>query len=202
MPRVSCRSTLMACNVCTVFLEDYLIAGLPKELEIYKKIRVKALNRIVYDFAAWIHRVFRRLAWKDFEKCQETASRISRRGRKQQEYDSLLHTAAWNLLKYEVPWLEDEISYIKLLLLEAGICKGKHVFTVMSIAQELVSHLAPKALICLHTVHDDHVNPKGLMTDVSSLTQKPKIQEKEETLYDRDDDYQKEVLAEDDDLYF
>jgi hypothetical protein len=140
--------------------------------------------------------VYNRLRWKEFERCQELASRISSRGRKQLDYDYLLQTATWNLLKHEVPWLEQEINYMKLLLVEGGVCKGKYVFLVMSVAQELLSYIVPRALQCLHSVHDDHVNPKGLMTDLGF-----KRDMKEETLFDTDD-YQKEILEEDTgDLY-
>ena len=195
------RRYTMACNICTAFLEDFLKAGIPKELEITKKIRPNSLARIVYDIGPWIHNIYKRLPWKDFEKCHRRASQISQRGRKQIEYDYLLHTATWNLLKHEVPWLEQEIKYMKLLLVEAGICKGKHVFVVMSVAQELLSYIAPRALISLHSVHDDHVHPKGLMTDVGSFTLK-RVEAVEKTLFDKDD-YQKEILNEpDDDLYF
>ncbi len=102
----------MACNICTAFLEDFLKAGIPKELTITKKIRSNSLVRIVYDIAPWIQNIYRRLCWKDFEKCYDRASQISQRGRKQIEYEYLLHTATWNLLKYEVPWLEQEINYM------------------------------------------------------------------------------------------
>ena len=190
------RRTLMACNVCALFLEDFLRAGIPKELEIHKKIRLSSLIRATPDLVDWIHRVYNRLRWKEFERCQELASRISSRGRKQLDYDYLLQTATWNLLKHEVPWLEQEINYMKLLLVEGGVCKGKYVFLVMSVAQELLSYIVPRALQCLHSVHDDHVNPKGLMTDLGF-----KRDMKEETLFDTDD-YQKEILEEDTgDLY-
>ena len=191
----------MACNVCTAFLEDFLKTGIPKELEITKKIRPNSLGWIVYDMVPWIHKIYKRLYWKDFEKCYRLASQISRRGRKQVEYDYLLYTATWNLLNHEVPWLDQEINYMKVLLVEAGICKGKHVFVVMSVAKELLSYITPRALVCLHSVHDDHVNPKGLMTDVGSFTLKQNDQDKQ-TLFDKDD-YQKEILDEpEDDLYF
>jgi hypothetical protein len=192
-------STPMSCSVCTVFLEDFLRAGISKDLEIHKKIRLNSLIRATPDLVHWIHRIYQRLSWNDFEKCQTLATRISRRGRKQSDYDYLLNTATWNLLKYEVPWLEQEINHMKLLLVEAGVCKGRHVFVVMSVAQELLSYIAPRALQCLHCVHDDHVNPKGLMTDVGSLGVKRRRQE--ETLFDNDD-YQREILDEiTDDLY-
>jgi hypothetical protein len=199
-PHIACsRRTIMSCNLCTVFLEDFLRAGISKDLEIHKKIRPTSLVRTTPDLVHWIHRVYKRLCWKDFEKCNEMASRISRRGRKQSDYDYLLNTATWNLLKYEVPWLDQELNYMKLLLVEAGVCKGKHVFVVMSVAQELISYIAPRALQCLHTVHDDHINPKGLMTDVGSFG--VKRARHEETLFDNDD-YQREILEEiTDDLY-
>jgi hypothetical protein len=199
-PHIACtRRTIMSCNVCRVFLEDFLRAGIPKEYDIHKKIRPTALLRTIPDLVDWIYRVYKRLLWKQFETCQEIASRISSRGRKRLDYDYLLYTATWNLLKHDVPWLEQEIKHMKLLLVEAGVCRGRHVFVVMSVAQELISYIAPRALQCLHTVHDDHINPKGLMTDVGSFSSKRARQE--ETLFD-DDNYQKEILEEDtDDLY-
>jgi hypothetical protein len=183
----------MACTVCSNFLDDFLRAGIPKELEITKKIRLQSYLRTVPEFGQWIHRVYNRLCWKDFERSYALACRISRRDRKLVEYEYLLYTSTWNLLKHDVPWLEQEIKYMKLLLVEAGVSKGKHVFLVMSIAQELVSHIAPRALFYLHTVHTDHLYPKGLMTDLGFTHKKvyepPQTQIQTQTFLDTDDLY-------------
>lgn len=186
----------MACDVCAVFLEDFLGAGFPKDAPIHTKIRMTSLLQLTPELASWIHRVYERLSWTVLERCRTNASRIARRGRSTVDYDYLLNTATWNLLKYEVPWLENESAYIQLRLVEAGVCRGNHVVRVMSVARELLSYITPRALQCLHSVHDDHVHPKGLYTQLGS-----RHEERDETLSDRDD-YQKEILEEDtDDLY-
>jgi hypothetical protein len=92
---------------------------------------------------------------------------------------------------------------MKLLLVEAGCIRGKKYQQVLLTAQEYISFMLPRVILCLINIHDDHVNPKGLMTDVTTLGKfKPMQQDDKDTLYDRDDDYQKAILEEDtDDLY-
>ena len=92
---------------------------------------------------------------------------------------------------------------MKLLLVESGCIKGKDHTKVLLGAQEYISYMLPRVILCLLSLHDDHAKPKGLMTDISSPLQfKPRRQEDEDTVYDRDDDYQRAILEEDtDDLY-
>lgn len=199
--------TEMDCQRCKVFLEDYLSHGLHRELEIYKKMRKQSLSGLSHEIVNWILMIHCRVRSCDVEKAFQVAQRIARRGRKLAEYQYLLYTATFNFLKFEIPWLEQELDYMKVLLVSAGVFRGKNMGRLFSDAKDFIAYMTTSCLFCLFEIHDDHEHPKGLQTNVNSLSQtlSEKIEHKEETvsLYDRDDDYQKEILEEVDlgDLY-
>ncbi len=195
-------STTM-CHKRQSFLYDFLQTDLAKDHKLATQIRVKSLQKTLPEFVDWCARMKNQIEHKKFQEAVETANRIARRGRSPIEYEFLIHTATFNFLKHSLPWITDELNYMKLLLVEAGCIRGKKYQQVLLTAQEYISFMLPRVILCLLSLHDDHVNPKGLMTDVTTPTTfKPRRQEDEDTLYDRDDDYQRAILEEDaDDLY-
>ena len=191
------------CHKCQIFLYDFLQAGLSKDHKLANQIRVKSFQKTLPEFVDWCSRMKNRIEQSKFKEAMETAHRIARRGRSDMEYEFLIQTATFNFLKFSLPWITDELNYMKVLLVEAGCIRGKKYQQVLLTAQDYISYMLPRVILCLMTLHDDHVNPKGLMTDVTTPAKfKPKRQHDEDTLYDRDDDYQKAILEEDtDDLY-
>lgn len=193
----------MACTICPIFLQDFLQTGIPEKIALSKLIRKKSLSTIAQPFAEWIHRLFHKIAAADITKASKTAHQISKRGRSDIEYEFVLCCATFNLLKFEVPWLQEEETYIAIPLIESGLLKGRNAYRLMSSAKEYIGYITIRAFYFLREIHDDHVNPKGLMTNLNTTVQYRKSIEKDETLYDRDDDYQKDILEEVDlsDLY-
>jgi hypothetical protein len=191
------------CHTCQIFLYDFLQAGLSKDHKLKNQIRTKSFQKTLPEFVDWCSRMNNRIGQQKFHEALEIANRIARRGRSDIEYEFLIQTATFNFLKCSLPWITDELNYMKLLLVEAGCIRGKKYQQVLLTAQEYISFMLPRVILCLINIHDDHVNPKGLMTDVTTLGKfKPMQQDDKDTLYDRDDDYQKAILEEDtDDLY-
>jgi hypothetical protein len=191
------------CHKCQSFLYDFLQAGLPRDQKLANQIRIKSFQKTLPEFVDWCARMNRRIEAEKFRDAVETANRIARRGRSNADYEFLIYTAIFNFLKVSLPWITEELNYMKLLLVEAGCIKGKDYIKVLQCAQEYISYTLPRVILCLTNVHHDHVKPKGLMTDITTLFQLPPMkQEDEDTLYDRDDDYQRAILEEDtDDLY-
>jgi hypothetical protein len=161
-------------------------------------MKPKAFSRVAPQIADWLYRFYQRLSKQAFDKALMTASRIARRGRPAHEYEFLIHTATFNLLKHDLPWIHSEVSILELLLLESGFIRPR-----AAAAYEYISYMAPRVYLCLHELHNDHVNPKGLNTQLNDLAKPYMRQEDEGTCFDKDD-YQSEVLAEEecDDLYF
>jgi hypothetical protein len=191
----------MQCQRCGHFLEDYLGGGLPHDLDILKKMRKQKYTSLIPEICHWIQRFSSRVQTNEFKQANTLANNIARRGRKQIEYEYLLSTATFNLLKCQIPWIETELNYMKVRFAEAGVFRGKHATSLLLHSQEFLAYLAVSCFVFLQEVHDDHVHPKGLNTNVGSLTlrSKQKKEDDRDTLYDRDDDYQKEILEEDDD---
>ncbi len=194
-------STAM-CNKCQSFLYDFLQTGLSKDHKLASQIRAKSFQKTLPEFVDWCFRMNNRIEVQKFNEAVETANRIARRGRSNAEYEFLIQTATFNFLKFSLPWITDELNYMKLLLVEAGCIRGKKHQQVLLGAQEYISYMLPRVILSLMTLHDDHINPKGLMTDVSTPTKlKTMRQDDEDTCVDKDDDYQRAVLEEEDDLY-
>lgn len=194
----------MSCQYCRAYLHDFLLTGIPEGIPLKKDLRKQVLPRISWLFTDWIHRISDRIEEKHFQKATSLASMIAKRGRKDIEYEYITSTATFNFLKYEVPWLQEEEEFIALLLMEYGLLKGKHQFRLVSITKDYIRYTTIRAMYILKELHEDHRKPKGLLTNLDHiLPKKQKGIQKEETLYDRDDDYQKEILEEVDfgDLY-
>ncbi len=190
------------CHKCQTFLYDFLQTDLAKDHKLATQIRVKSLQKTLPEFVEWCARMKNQIEHKKFQEAVETANRIARRGRSNEEYEFLIYTATFNFLKVSLPWIAEELNYMKVLLVEAGCIRGKKYQQVLMTAQEYISYMLPRVILCLTNIHHDHVKPKGLMTDITKLFQlSPMKQDDEDTLYDRDDDYQKAILEEDDDLY-
>lgn len=192
----------MSCRICPFFLHDFLLTGVPEGLSLRKEMNLKVLPKISWLFATWIHQVYHRLEQKHFQKAANSASLIAKRGRSDIEYEYLTSTATFNFLKYEVPWLQQEEDYMEILLMENGLFKGKNLYRLMLHIKDYIRYTTIRSFYLLQQIHEDHVNPKGLMTSLDHLVVK-KAMERNETLSDRDDDYQKEILEEIDlsDLY-
>jgi hypothetical protein len=193
---------IMSCRICPFFLHDFLLTGIPEGLSLRKEMKLKVLPKISWLFATWIHQVYHRLEHKHFQKAAHSASLIAKRGRSDIEYEYLTSTATFNFLKYEVPWLQQEEDYMEILLMENGLFKGKNLYRLMLHIKDYIRYTTIRSFYLLQQIHEDHVNPKGLMTSLDHLVVK-KAMERNETLSDRDDDYQKEILEEIDlsDLY-
>ena len=195
----------MTCKTCFYFLQDFLLVDISKDLSLAKYIRIKKLRNVLPEYADWMFRLYSRLHANEFEKAYSNACQISRRGRKQIEYECILFTATSNFLSFNHPWFSKELDYMKVLLVEAGLVKSKYQTLYLTTAREYLTYMIPRCIIMLRHIHEDHLKPKGLMTDLSTTIGIP--QEKDsskETLCDQDDDYQKEILEEvelEDDLY-
>lgn len=180
----------MACQICSFFLQDFLLTGVPEGISFRKDLKINVLPRISHPFADWIHRVFRKLTHTQLKNASTLAARIAKRGRPAVEYDFVVSTATFNFLKYEVSWLQEEEEFIAISLMELGLFKGKKIANLIITARDYIRYITIKAIKCLQELHDDHLHPKGLFTNLGSRA------EKEDTLYDRDTDYQKEILEE------
>ena len=184
------------CQTCQLFLHDFLEAGIPKDLALSKQTRIQSLRKILPELTEWIYRFYTRLPKEELDKALLTAARIARRGRPILEYEYLIHTATFNFLKYNVNWVKEEAEYMQLRLIESGYISTREKRGDLHQAYAYVSYMTPRAIICLQDLHEDHIHPKGLMTDLN-FTRKPRqIQEDEMTCFDKDDDYQKEILEE------
>lgn len=190
------------CQICQSFLEDYLLLGISKELPLTKELRMKSIRNILPELCDWVYRFYRRLPKEEFDKALGNASLIARRGRKLHDYEYLIQTATFNFLRFHLDWIASEVSYMETLLIESGFVRTKNKLGYHSNAYNYISYVVPRIILCLQDLHDDHVHPKGLNTDLSKLF-KPKQKDIDsDTCFDSDDDYQKEILEEDtDDLY-
>lgn len=192
------------CQHCRIFLHDFLLVPPHKDLAITKQIRVKNLQKILPEFVDWSLRLNTRIEQKDLDAALLTSSRIASRGRKIYEYEYILHTATSNFLRCSLHWLSSEVDYMKLLLVDRGVLKGRAALTVLRHSQDYLHYTIPRMLLVLRDLHEDHTSPKGIYTDLNKLFPTSRRTEDDiSTCFDRDDDYQKEILDEIelDDLY-
>lgn len=192
----------MHCPYCKAFLEDFLQADLDRKLEIQPHIRCQAIHRVLPEFLDWTLRTSQRVTYGNYTSAWKTASRIAKRGRPKHEYEFLLHTATYNFLKFSETWFRDEVDYVKPLLMEAGIIKQCKSYS--DILDKYIGYMLVRSMTALYAIHNDHLEPKGIYTMIEIPTTPPvEQQEEQETLVDRDDDYQREILDEVDlsDLY-
>jgi hypothetical protein len=186
------------CKQCRIFLQDFLETGISKKLALANFTRAKSFVTILPELLDWMYRIYLRVPKEKFLKARESASRIARRERPLHEYEYILFTATFNMLRFEVPWLREEVLYLEPLLYESGFIKYKKR-SFENNAQNYIAYMTTRALICLYNIHEEHVNPKGIFTPIANPIQ---LEDKEdmESCADKDD-YQSAVLAEDDDLY-
>lgn len=190
------------CPICQLFLQDYLLFGISKELPLSKELRMKSIRNVLPELCDWIYRFSQRVSKQEFDNALKNASCIARRGRKLQDYEYLIHTATFNFLKFHVDWIASEVSYLETLLIESGFVRTKNKVGYHSNAYNYISYIVPRIILCLEDLHDDHLHPKGLNTDLSKLFKSKQKDIDTDTCFDKDDDYQKEILEEDtDDLY-
>jgi hypothetical protein len=190
------------CQICQSFLQDFLLVGIPKEIALAKQLRMKSIRNVLPELSDWIYRFYQKLKKEEFERASGNASLIARRGRALHDYEYLLQTATFNFLKYNLDWVSSEVSYIEILLMESGFVRTSNRIGYHTNAYNYISYIVPLVIVTLQEVHDNHVHPKGLQTDLSKLCSKRRTWNDKETCADRDDDYQKEILEEkDDDLY-
>lgn len=187
------------CHLCKQFLSDFLETGIHKDLPLANHIKIQRLRSIQPELVEWMYRFYERLTKYDFNKALMTSARIARRDRKPLDYEFLLQTATFNFLKHDLPWVAKEVEFIKPLLLESGFIKSYKYQASYSNAYDYISYMTPRVILLLHDLHNDHVTPKGLNTDLNKLYMKPKYA-KEETCADQGD-YTSGVLEEEDDLY-
>lgn len=186
------------CQHCRIFLQDFLETGISKKIALANSTRQKSLPTILPELLDWMYRIYLRIPKNEFEKAHTNALRIARRNRSLHEYEYVLFTATFNMLRFCVPWLREEILYLEPLLYESGFIKyKKRCFE--NDAQNYIAYTATRALLCLYEIHEQHVNPKGIFTPIANPIQ---LEDKDdmESCADKDD-YQSAVLAEDDDLY-
>lgn len=159
----------MTCKPCQQFLYDFLQVGLHKELALTQKIRIESLQKILPEFTEWMHSICRRITPEDYVKATVISSRIARRNRSIHEYEYIRHTATYNFLKYQIEWLNPEADYMKLLLIDSGVIRGKECCAVLRNAQDYISYIVARSIHCIHTIHDSHLHPKGLYTDTNTV---------------------------------
>ena len=188
------------CNACQIFVFDHLTLNLHKDLPLTKQISMKSLQHIQFELADWIYRFFKRIPKEEFKKALKTASNIARRGRPLHEYEYLLHTATFNFLKFSNDWISQEIQYIQPLLLESGFIRSKQKNGDLNATYNYISYIIPRIYLCIEDIHKDHLEPKGIHTDLTKMLSR---QDDKDTCYDRDLEYQTEILNEVDlsDLY-
>jgi hypothetical protein len=169
----------MPCKKCFCFLEDFLLVTIPNELSISNDIRIKSLRRILPEYVDWMQRLWFSLPKEEFDKAYTNACQIARRGRKQVEYEYIVFTATSNFLSFQFPWFSKELDFMKILLVEAGFVKKKRQNTYLTTAREYLTYMVPRCIFMLKDIHGDHMNPKGLLTDITStlLKQSKKSEE-------------------------
>ncbi len=154
------------CIQCKQFLADFLEQGISKQLALSKELNMKALRRLLPELTDWMYRFYLRLPSEELDKAMLISARIARRERSLLDYEYLIHTATFNLLKYEVKWIKSEISYMETLLLEGGFVRP-NPFGHLTKAYDYLSYTVPRVILVLQDLHEDHTNPKGLFTDTN-----------------------------------
>lgn len=183
------------CSLCLQFLEDFLATGLPAGLPMARLLRIRALSRVIPELASWFLSLHAKIPKKDFASAQESASRIAKRGRGAIEYDLLIKTSMCNLLKHQHPWIQKEMDIMKVLFVEAGVFQDKERDWkwLLSMSQGYLTYMLPRVYEILSDLHSSHTG--GFVPDTPVVVIRIPDDD-EDTLYDRDDDYQREILME------
>jgi hypothetical protein len=148
-------------------------------------MKAKNLHRVVPDLVQWYSSLSERIPQKDFEDAVLTASRIARRGRGTVEYEILINTSTFNLLRQKLPWIQSELEILKVLLVEAGVFQKREDWRwCLTLAQGYLAYTTPRTLLLLQEIHRDHSKGPGLVV----------WKKDDETTCVGDDDYQREIL--------
>ena len=183
------------CKSCLQFLEAFLETGLPEGVPMARLLRIRALSRVIPELAPWFLSVFPKIPTEDYQTALKTASRIAKRGRGAIEYDLLIKTSVCNLLKHQYPWIQKEMDIMKVLFVEAGVFQDKERDWKwrLTMAQGYLTYMLPRVYEILSDLHSSHAG--GFVPDATVVA--IRIPEEDEaTLFDRDDDYQREILME------
>lgn len=178
------------CSICQQFLTDFVQAGLPKEVPMASLMRLKNLSSVTPDLVHWYMSLSQEIPQRDFDDARETASRIAQRGRGAIEYEILINTSTFNLLRHKIPSLQTDLELLKVLLVEAGVFEQKKDWKwCLQMAQGYLIYSMPRTLLLLQEIHRDHsitkIGRDGLIAVWKS--------DDEGSCADTDD-YQKEIL--------
>lgn len=158
----------MTCSYCSQFLMDFLPMAIHQNLDLYQKIKHQHMKKIGSLLVPWIFHLQKKIQPNDFQNAFENASKIARRDRKLWDYDLLIHTAVFNFMKFRLDWLTDEMEYMKIILVESSFIKSSSSFYAMKYAQEYIAYIVGKSLMQLRLLHKDHLQPKGVDTNIST----------------------------------
>ena len=163
----------MVCQHCKSFLHDFLHPELHKDLDLAKRLHKKRLTAIRSCLADWIFTIYSKLNKEDFDSSLRLASCIAQRGRPPIEYEFVVLCATFRLLKCKVPWLANELGYMKVLLLEQSLFQKNNKSVLATYADDYLAYITSRTLVALYTLHDDHLNPKGILSNTNQLLHTP-----------------------------
>lgn len=179
------------CSICHQFLSDFVETGLPPADPMSKLLHLKNLTKQTSELVRWFLSLYQRIPQRDFEEAYTTASRIAKRGRGEMEYQILIYTSTTNLLIHKFPWIQTEMEYPKILLVEEGVFQDRERNWRWSLqmANGYFRCMIPRVLLLLQELHRDHsiakIERDGLIAVWKS--------DDEASCADTDD-YQKEIL--------
>lgn len=156
----------MNCQKCYGYIQDYIHLGVPHTLTFRQYLNLKHSQKVFDFLAKSCLEIKNRLTVEEYNKAVLTASRIARRGRNLLDYSFLIQTAILNFLRFEIPWFRKEIDVIKCYLIEEGFIRHKVSYYALKAADEYLCFMFPQLLGIIFIIHNDHMNPKGLHTDV------------------------------------
>lgn len=178
------------CSICQQFLSDFVETGLPSADPMAKLLQVKNLTKQTSELVRWFLSLYQRIPQRDFDEAYTTASRIAKRGRGDIEYQILIYTSTTNLLSHKFPWIQTEMEYLKVLLVEEGVFQDRerNWRWRLQMANGYFRYMIPRVLLVLQDLHRDHCVGKKA-TDPIAVWKA----DDEGSCADTDD-YQKEIL--------
>jgi hypothetical protein len=165
----------MACQKCYGYVHDYLYLGVPNEVAFRKYIQDKHLRRVLPTLTDSCLRIVKQLSASQYNQAVSKANNIARRGRSSLDYYCLLQMAALNFLRIEHDWFRKEIDSLKCFLVEQSFIRQKNSFYALKHADEYLCYMFPRLIGLVYTIHRDHVDPKGLGTEVQDTILSPNI---------------------------
>lgn len=137
-----------------IFLHDFLEKGIPNDFRLAKTIRIKSLESVLPFISSWIYSLYTKVKPEVFQTAYRKASMIARRGRSFLEYEFVILTATYNLVSYDEPWLISEINYMKYILIEKGVFKGKDNYTVQNHANDFLRYSFSRSFLALYSLQE------------------------------------------------